>query len=145
VGSAEIARHRDGISLSGPMMEALRLAGQMTPAKAMDPASAYFESGLKRVRAWVWLTTAAGGRAAQLEAGRAFVRLQLQASALGLVTQPPSQVLQEFEEMQPLQREFERLVGQRPGDRVQMLVRVGHPSSSPPRSPRRPLDAFVRS
>jgi nitroreductase len=124
----------------------------MTPAKAMDPASAYFESGLKRVRdwvpgtgTWVWLTTAAGGRAAQLEAGRAFVRLQLQASALGLVTQPPSQVLQEFEEMQPLQREFERLVGQRPGDRVQMLVRVGHPSSSPPRSPRRPLDAFVRS
>jgi nitroreductase len=152
VGSAEIARHRDGISLSGPMMEALRLAGQMTPAKAMDPASAYFESGLKRVRdwvpgtgTWVWLTTAAGGRAAQLEAGRAFVRLQLQASALGLVTQPPSQVLQEFEEMQPLQREFERLVGQRPGDTVQMLVRVGHPSSSPPRSPRRPLDAFVRS
>jgi len=82
---------------------------------------------------------------AQLEAGRAFVRLQLQATALGLATQPPSQVLQEYAEMQPLQREFEQLVGQRPGDKVQMLVRIGLPSAQPPHSPRRPLDAFIRA
>jgi hypothetical protein len=151
VGGAEIARHRDGISLGGTMMEVLRLAGQMSPEKAMDPGSAYFASGLERVRdwvpgtgTWVWLTTADGGRAAQLDAGRAFVRLQLQATALGLVTQPPSQVLQEYPEMSALQREFERLVGQRAGDRVQMLVRVGHPPQAASPSPRRPLDAFVR-
>jgi len=152
VGAAEIARHRDGISLGGTMMEALRLAGQMTPEKAMDPSSMYFSSGLKRVRdwvpntgTWIWLTTTARGRAAQLEAGRAFVRLQLAAASLGLVTQPPSQVLQEFPEMRALQREFEALVGQRDGDKVQMLVRVGHPTGAATKSPRRPLDAFVRA
>lgn len=152
VGAAEITKHRDGISLGGTMMEALRLAGQMTPEKAMDPSSMYFSSGLQRVRdwvpntgTWIWLTTTARGRAAQLEAGRAFVRLQLAAASLGLVTQPPSQVLQEFPEMRALQREFGALVGQRDGDKVQMLVRVGHPSGAATKSPRRPLDAFVRA
>ncbi len=152
VGAAEIARHRDGISLGGTMMEALRIAGQLTPSKAMDPSSMYFSSGLQRVRdwapttgTWIWLTTDARGRVAQLEAGRAFVRLQLAAASLGLVTQPPSQVLQEYPEMRALQREFEALVGQRDGDKVQMLVRVGHPTGAATRSPRRPLDAFVRA
>jgi hypothetical protein len=151
VGAAEIRRHRDGISLGGPLMEALRLAGQLSPEKAMDPTSMYFGAGLSRVRDWVpgtgtwlWLTTSAHGRVAQLEAGRAFVRLQLRAAELGVVTQPPSQVLQEYPEMRPLQREFEALVGQRDGDKVQMLVRVGHPSGDAGRSPRRPLDDLVR-
>lgn len=150
VGAAEIARHRDGISLGGPMMEALRIAGQMTPEKAMDPTSVYFTSGLKRVRDWVpgtstwlWLTTASRGRVPQLEAGRAFVRLQLRAASLGLVTHPPSQVLQEYPEMRPLQREFDARVGRRDGETVQMLVRVGHPDGEAVRAPRRPLDAVL--
>jgi len=152
VGAAEIAKHRDGISLGGPMMEALRIAGQMTPEKAMDPTSSYFNSGLQRVRDWVpgtgtwlWLTTSASGRTAQLEAGRAFVRVQLRAASLGLVTQPPSQVLQEFPEMRALQREFETLVGQRAGDKVQMLVRIGHPTGTAEHSPRRALTDMVRT
>ncbi|RPH46857.1 MAG: twin-arginine translocation pathway signal protein [Burkholderiales bacterium] len=152
VGAAEIARHRDGISLGGPLMELLRLAGQMTPEKAMDPNSTYFTSGIDRVRAWapatgtwLWLRTAADGRVPQLEAGRAFVRLQLQAAALGLVTQPPSQVLQEYPEMRALQREFKTLVGQRAGEKVQMLVRVGHPDGKAVRSPRRALQDLIRA
>jgi hypothetical protein len=151
VGAAEIARHRDGISLGGTMMEALRLAGQMTPEKAMDPGSSYFKAGLDRVRSWVpgtgtwvWLVTPAAGRVPQLEAGRAFLRLQLQAAALGLVTQPPSQVLQEYPEMRALQREFETRVGQREGEKVQMLVRVGHRTGEAVRSPRRALQDVVR-
>ena len=151
VGAAQIERHRDGISLGGTSMELMRLAGLLTPEKAMDPTSAYFAAGLDRVRSWVpgtgtwlWLSTSDRGRAAQLEAGRAFVRMQLRATSLGLVTQPPSQVLQEFPEMRPLQREFEALVGQRPGEKVQMLVRVGHPTGAAVQSPRRPLDDVVR-
>jgi len=152
VGADEIRRHRDGISLGGTMMEALRLLGQMTPEKAMDRDSSYFAAGKKRVRdwvpgtsSWIWLANAADSRAAQVEAGRAFVRLQLKAAELGLVTQPPSQVLQEYPEMRSLQREFEALVGQAPGNKVQMLVRVGYAGASQPRSPRRPLAGFVRS
>jgi len=133
-------------------MEVLRLLGQMTPEKAMDRDSAYFSGGKKRVKDWVpttsswlWLTTRAQGRAAQIEAGRAFVRLQLKAAELGLVTQPPSQVLQEYAEMRDLQRGFEALVGQKPGEKVQMLVRVGYADSTPVRSPRRALAGFMRT
>jgi nitroreductase len=152
VGSAEIARHRDGIALGGATIELLRVAGQLTPAKAMDPSSSYFTGGLQRVRdwapttsTWMWLATSSRGREPQLEAGRAFLRLQLCAASLGLVTQPPSQLLQEYPEMRPLQREFEALVGQRDGEKVQMLVRVGHPTGDAPRSPRRPLDDVLRT
>ena len=152
VGADEIRRHRDGISLGGTLMETLRLLGQMTPEKAMDRDSAYFAGGKKRVREWVpttttwlWLKTSAVGRVAQVEAGRAFVRMQLKAAELGLVTQPPSQVLQEYPEMLTLQREFESTVSQAPGEKVQMLVRAGYPESAPVRSPRRPLSGFVRS
>ncbi|MFM1990819.1 MAG: hypothetical protein RJA99_3776 [Pseudomonadota bacterium] len=152
VGAAEIARHRDGISLGGPMMALLRIAGQTTPEKAMDPGSSYFASGLKRVREWVpgtstwmWLVTPSAGRSPQIEAGRAFVRLQLRAASLGLVTQPPSQVLQEYPEMRALQREFDARVGRRDGETVQMLVRVGHPDGTAVRAPRRPLEAMLRA
>lgn len=152
VGADAIRRHRDGISLGGTMMEALRLLGQMTPEKAMDRDSSYFAAGKKRVRDWVpgtsswmWLSTVADSRAAQVEAGRAFVRLQLKAAQLGLVTQPPSQVLQEYPEMRSVQREFEALVDQKPGQKVQMLVRVGYAGDPQPRSPRRPLAGLMRS
>ncbi len=152
VGAEDILRHRDGISLGGTLMETLRLLGQMTPEKAMDRDSAYFAGGKKRVREWVpttsswlWLKTSAAGRAAQIEAGRAFVRMQLKAAELGLVTQPPSQVLQEYPEMLALQREFETLVGQQPGEKVQMLVRAGYPDAAAVRSPRRPLTGFMRA
>ena len=152
VGAQEIRRHRDGISLGGTLMELLRLLGQMTPEKAMDRESTYFSGGKKRVRDWVpttsswlWLTTPAQGRAAQIEAGRAFARLQLKAAELGLVTQPPSQVLQEYAEMRDLQRGFETLVGQKPGEKVQMLVRVGYADSAPIRNPRRALAGFMRT
>jgi nitroreductase len=152
VGAAEIVAHRDGVSLGGTMIEALRLLGQLTPQKAMDPDSLYFSSALKRVREWApatgtfaWLKTRADSRAAQVEAGRAFVRLQLKAAELGLVTQPPSQVLQEFSEMDALRARFERLVGQRAGEKVQMLVRIGYPAQDKVPSPRRPLESFVRA
>ena len=152
VGADEIRRHRDGISLGGTLMEVLRVLGQMTPEKAMDRDSAFFAGGKKQVRewaptisSWLWLSTAARGRAAQVEAGRAFVRMQLKAAEQGLVTHPISQVLQEYPEMRELQREFETLVGQNSGDKVQMLVRVGYPDAAAVRSPRRPLDGFVRS
>ncbi|MCL4744520.1 MAG: nitroreductase family protein [Burkholderiaceae bacterium] len=152
VGSSEIARHRDGIALGGTMIEIIRLLGMTTPQTMMDPSSVFFSQGLNRVYDWApntgayaWLTTSATGRGAQLEAGRAFVRLQLKAAELGIVTQPPSQVLQEFAEMDALRAQFEQLVAQPAGEKTQMLVRIGYPDASEARSARRPLESFVRT
>ncbi len=152
VGSSEIARHRDGIALGGTMIEIIRLLGMTSPKAMMDPSSMFFAEGLNRVYDWApntgsyaWLTTGASGRAAQLEAGRAFVRLQLKAAELGLVTQPPSQVLQEFAEMDALRARFERLVAQPEGEKTQMLVRIGYSDVSEARSARRPLESMLRA
>jgi nitroreductase len=90
----------------------------------------------------MWLVTPAAGRTPQLEAGRAFLRLQLQAAALGLVTQPPSQVLQEYPEIADLYRDLHELIGD--GQRLQMLVRVGYAKPVVP-APRRGLEAHMLS
>ncbi|NDH62149.1 MAG: twin-arginine translocation pathway signal protein [Alphaproteobacteria bacterium] len=45
IGAAEIAAHRDGISLKGPMIWALRQTGQMTPEKAMTPGTLAWNGG----------------------------------------------------------------------------------------------------
>lgn len=151
VGRAEIEAHRDGISLSGPAMELLKVAGVMSRANMADPTSSAFSKALEKydrmlsaTRAYVWLTTAGNTREQQMETGRSFVRLQLMATQLGLVTHPPTQVTQEYPEMAGLQKEFSEVVGQPEGHKVQMLVRVGYADPADP-SPRRRLDDFVEA
>ena len=99
---------------------------------------------------FVWLSTPrarpATGRAAEVRAGRAYMRLQLKATELGLQVHPMSQAVQEFPEMKPhYDRVHQLLVGQ-PGDEetVQMFCRVGY---APPQqhTPRRGVEAIVRS
>ncbi len=93
--------------------------------------------------AWIWLTSADNSRRTQIEAGRAYVRLQLAATAAGLVMHPNSQVLQEFAQMQGLYRAFHEEVGVSQPARVQMLARIGYAQPSEP-SPRRPLTRILR-
>jgi len=88
--------------------------------------------------AFVWQVTAGNSRLNQLQAGRDYMRLTLQATKLGLAVHPMSQLLQEYDEMKDLQAEFVKLVAAKPDERVQMLCRVGYgPETSA--SPRWPL------
>ena len=48
---------------------------------------------------FVWINTQGNGRHEQIEAGRAYMRVALQAAADGLAIQPMSQALQEYPEM----------------------------------------------
>jgi len=149
IGAAEIARHRDGISIHGPMMWWLRRFGMLDKAVLRDPGSQSFEVGLDMARdqggsamGFFWLATADNARATQLKAGRAYVRLHLKATELGLAQQPMSQLLQEYPEMAGLQAEFLKAVGARPGETVQMLARLGHAAPVGP-APRRPLGDLI--
>ena len=80
-----------------------------------------------------------------MEAGRAYVRLQLQATALGVGMHPMSQALQEFAEMAPHYESAHQLILGRPAPRtpkdatVQMFCRIGYPKAEAPATPRRPL------
>jgi hypothetical protein len=78
----------------------------------------------------------------QLAVGRAYARLNLKATELGVAMHPMSQVLQEYEEMQALQRGFLRMLDIPEGDTVQMLVRLGY-TKNPNPSPRRDLQDLL--
>ena len=149
IGAAEIAAHRDGISLKGPMIWVLRQAGAMTPEKAMTPGTLawnggrdYVMAGYASTRAFGWITSADNARPTQIATGRAFVRLQLATTALGVVLQPHSQTLQEYPEMAELRAAMHRQTGTADGATLQMFFRLGY-ASDPGPSPRRALNDFV--
>lgn len=90
------------------------------------------------------MTSDGNERVTQVDSGRAYARVQLAATAHGVVMQPLSQALQEYEEQRATYAAIHALVGaERPAQTVQMWARVGPAAPATP-SPRRPLDAILR-
>ncbi len=146
VGKEEIEAQPWGIALSGPIMEAADLAGVLTPESMNAPGKAgyeqtlsFYENAIDSAAAFLWATTATNSRRDQLEAGRAWVRMQLAANAAGLAFHPLSQPLQEFPEMRGPYERAHALLGSG-GGIVQMLARLGY-AKVPPPAPREPLEA----
>lgn len=85
-------------------------------------------------------------RATQLKAGRAYVRMHLEATAAGVDMHPLSQALQEFAEVRASYEGLHRELGVDPrGGPVQMLSRVGYAESPAGLSPRRDLASLLRT
>ena len=131
------------------MIWALRQAGAMTPEKAMTPGTLawnggrdYVMAGYASARAFGWIASVDNLRPTQIATGRAFVRLQLAATALGVALQPHSQTLQEYPEMAELRAAMHRQTGTAAGATLQMFFRLGY-ASDPGPSPRRALKSFV--
>lgn len=155
VGPEEILQNRDGISINSPMVRALTALGQFDRSIPTPPGSTAekkfierFDGTSKTAMGFIWIT-GKNTRADQVEAGRAYVRLQLQATALGIGMHPLSQALQEFPEMKANYEQAHQLVlGQSaprsPQDAtVQMLCRIGYTPAPAPATPRRALDKFI--
>jgi len=145
LGAAEIAANPDGLDIHGPMIWWGQLLGFISKEAMADPTSSSFEIGLDQQRelsetamAFAWLKTDRNDRLSQVMAGRAYARMNLTAAKLGLAMHPMSQLLQEYPEMVAHQREFLNAIGAKPGETVQMLVRLGY-SEMPDPAPRRPL------
>jgi Nitroreductase family len=122
----------------------------VSQTKLADPTSSAFQSGLTMYRditaatpAFAWITSR-NARSTQLAVGRAYGRLNLKATALGVAMHPMSQVLQEYSEMQALQRECLAMLEIPKGRTVQMLVRLGY-AEQPAPSPRRELPDLLLS
>ena len=90
--------------------------------------------------AFVWSTTPTNTRRAQLDAGRAWLRTQLIANALGLSFHPLSQALQEFPEMAENYKRVHELLSRDAGETVQMLARLGYAPDVGP-APRQALES----
>ncbi|WP_439573676.1 Acg family FMN-binding oxidoreductase [Phreatobacter sp.] len=133
IGRCEIEANPDGISLGGPMLEGLALVGQLSREQLADTGSAAFRQGADMYRAMLAATPAYltvlspdRSRAAELDAGRVYVRANLEATRLGLSMHPVSQALQEFEEMAETRRQLDDVLGAPPSGRLHMLARLGY-------------------
>ena len=151
IGAHEVAEHRDGISLTGAPIEAMKAVGILTRENLARPGTIAFKQNrafcdplCASAQAFLWIISEGEGRLLELAAGRAYARMTLEATARGVALQPMSQALQESPEMAPLFAESVRRTAVQPGERLQMLVRAGYAAEGPP-SPRRGLAAHLRA
>ncbi len=150
IGKAEINADPDGIALAGPMLEAMNIAGVLTRENMDDPTHSAFSQShdiyakaCETATGHVWSITSNNTRFDQLEAGRAWVRMQLAANQRGVSFHPLSQALQEFPEMAEFYAEAHDELAPN-GGTVQMLARIGyakHPTPSVRWSVRSKLEA----
>lgn len=152
IGPAEIARHRDGISLNGAMPRLLHTVGLFDPLEVPTPGSANLKRVMGRWGAfesgsgYLWLASPGNSRQVQVDAGRAYIRLHLQATAAGLEMHPLSQALQEFPEVKgPYNAVHQALALDPQRHTVQMLARTGFALEAAQPSPRRGLQAMLRT
>ena len=150
VGPDEIAQHRDGLSINTPMIRALSAVGLFDRSKAPGPNDMAttnqvkeFNARLATTPAFFWLVTEGNSRPTQINAGRAYARAQLAATAHGLSMQPLSQALQEYPEQAGPYAEIHALLdAPAPRWTVQMWTRLGYAPAIGP-SPRRGIDAHI--
>ena len=160
VGPGEIVLHRDGISINSMVPRIANAFGAFDREHPPESGStAYkqmmsrFEGHSRTAMGFVWLSTPTaqhrtGGtlRSAEVAAGRAYMRLQLKATELGLQVHPMSQAPQEFAEMKTHYDELHRMLVGKPSEEetVQMFCRIGHCASTQ-HQPRRGVDAILRT
>ncbi|MEQ1549607.1 hypothetical protein [Sphingorhabdus sp.] len=150
IGADEVDANPDGLVLTGPKMEALKLLGVLDRTSLADPSSTAYKTGLEMQRqicgsipALLWISTPTNSRRDQLEAGRRYVRANLRATAHGVAMHPMSQSLQEYSEMAEKYAAIHRLLGVGQGERLQMLARIGYAPDVDP-SPRWPLENHIQ-
>ena len=151
IGRSEIEARPDGISLGGAFLETLSLVGGLNRKDLADPNSSSFQVGLDMAddqaltsMGFVWINTQGNGRREQISAGRNYLRVALRATSQGLSMQPMSQALQEYPAMQAHYQKVHSMLTDNPGERVQMLARLGYSEIIDP-SPRWPLATRMKS
>ncbi len=151
IGRREIEANPDGISLGGPLLDGLALVGQLSREQLADPASSASRQGSAMYREMLeaapcYLTVVAprDSRSATFAAGRAYLRVNLQVSALGLSLHPVSQALQEFPEMDATRGRVDSLLGAGAPKRLHMLARLGY-GPAVPQTPRWAASTRIRT
>ncbi len=152
IGPDAIARHRDGISLSSPMIRVLHATGLFDPMEVPQRGQTSLQRVMDRWQpfetgsGFLWLASPGHARAQQVQAGRAYVRQHLQATAAGVDMHPLSQALQEFNAMRGPYAAVHRALGVDPAQgAVQMLARVGYAAAPAGPTPRRELATMLRT
>ncbi|MBE0589189.1 MAG: twin-arginine translocation pathway signal protein, partial [Hydrogenophaga sp.] len=134
IGPREITQHRDGIAINDPLLRAITALGLFDRSQASAPDSMAlrgqiddFNAKLASTPAFFWMVTEGNDRATQINAGRAYVRAQLAATAQGLSMHPLQQALQEYPEQAGPYAAIHELLAATPASHtVQMWARLGY-------------------
>jgi hypothetical protein len=150
IGPAEIEKHRDGISLMGLMPRVMSSIGVFDRFEVPVRGTSNFSRVTERFQAeetgsgYFWIASRGNSRRSQLDAGRAYVRAHLQATAASVDMHPQSQSIQEFAEVRSQFNALHQLLGFDPAQvTVQMLARVGYGTVAARGTPRRDLAGLV--
>ena len=152
IGPQAIATHRDGISLNAMAPRLMHAVGLFDPMEVPQRGASSLQRVMDRWApfetgsGYLWLAGDDNSRLTQLAAGRAYVRLHLQATAANADMHPLSQALQEFPEVRAPYEALHRVLGVDPArGPVQMLARVGYAPAPTGPSPRRELASMLRA
>jgi hypothetical protein len=146
--------HRDGLSTPQAGIDGLKRRLIEWTLRDGDPKRWFgrrtinatlttLRQGIDSARGIVMLKTATNQQIDWLDAGRAFARVHLGFTQLGLTLHPYNQVLQEYPEMTALQSEFDELVGVREPQKIQFAARVGRAERAYVAPRRDPADFVV--
>ncbi len=152
---AEADRVHDGFGLaqSGYGRVARFLIGTflLSREKALATPSTFCRMSVKSVRSQAesaagigWLSTKGDHRVDQVRAGRAFQRVHLKATSLGLSLHPLTQLLADYQEMKDLRADLCEYLALPDTHTVQMLFRLGF-APPVPATTRRSLSSFLSS
>lgn len=145
----EINKYKDGFGLAQSgvsgvkkfMIENLFLSrdsAEKDPTSFGKEAISVTQKQVNSTNTFAWLSTKNNTRLDQVKIGRAYERINLLATSLGLVIHPISQVLQEYSDMNNLQKEFLEYLNVPQNNTVQMFFRIGI-ASKVKSSPRRDI------
>lgn len=133
-GPAEVAKNPDGITMDSRFLSMLNLTGMINRNTIADPISSAFQQSLEMylekinsTSTFLWLRNNGDTRLDEINAGRAYLRVNLQATKESLALHPISQALQEYPQMSQIHQSIHQLIGK--GKRIQMFARVGYAPS----------------
>lgn len=147
IGNREVVANPDGIDMGGIPMGLMKMTGIITREGLDTPGSMAYNEGLKMydpiihsAQGFVWIKADQNTRLSQLQAGRAWVRMNLAAQQAGVCVHPLSQILQEFPEMTDPYNAIRTELEVAPNGVIHMLGRVGY-TKFPAASPRWPIES----
>lgn len=137
----------EGQGTTGAMKYLLQGLITLFPSFNNDSASAKRDISLAQnevshTPAYAIILTKDNSRTSQVEAGMTYSKLVLEAHSLGLVMQPPSQVLEEYPEMATQHTLITQEYAPN-GQTIQMFFRVGQPIKEYPVSMREAATSFI--
>ena len=147
IGNRAVVENPDGIDMGGIQMGLFKMTGIVSHDGLDTPGSTAYQAGLDMyepiihsAQGFVWIKAETNTRLTQLQAGYAWVRMNLAAQKLGLCVHPLSQILQEFPEMSAPYAAIREELDVADQGVIHMLGRVGY-TKFPSASPRWPLES----